>query len=139
LAWRAADRAAVQRLIGSTGSVLDDEGVEWYARLVREPSHIGGALGMMAHWDLTALEQALDQLEVPVALVAGRRDGTVSPAEATIVQRRLPDAEVHFLDACGHLAHEESPDEVAQLVIDFAHRRGALAADVGKSRRPAQR
>ena len=125
-AWRATNRSAVQRLIDSTGSTLDAAGVAWYARLVREPSHVAGALGMMAHWDLAGLEDELVRVNVPVALVAGRKDGTVSAAEADIVHRRLPQSEVHVLDACGHLAHEEAPVEVARVVIDFARRHGVL-------------
>jgi magnesium chelatase accessory protein len=83
---------------------------------------------MMAHWDLAGLEDDLVRLNVPVALVAGRRDRTVSAVEADVVHRRLPDSEVTVMDACGHLAHEEAPKEVARVTIDFARRHGVLVA-----------
>lgn len=126
LAWRGADRAAVQRLIDSTGSRLDAAGVEGYARLVRDPSHIAGVLGMMAAWDLAALERDLTQLDVPVALLVGGRDRTVSPVEAQVVAQRMPQAEVRRLPSYGHLMHEEVPEEVAAAVFDFARRHGVL-------------
>lgn len=126
LAWRAADRAAVQRLINSTGSDLDPAGVDGYARLVRDPSHIAGVLGMMAAWDLAALERDLTRLDVPVALLVGGRDRTVSPVEAEVVAQRLPWAEVRRLPPYGHLMHEEAPAEVAAAVFDFARRHGVL-------------
>jgi len=126
LAWRAADRTAVQRLIRSTGSTLDAAGVEGYARLVRDPSHIAGVLGMMAAWDLVALDRELERIDVPVALLVGGRDRTVSPVEAQVVAQRLPRAEVRRLPAYGHLMHEEAPSKVAAVVIDFARRQGIL-------------
>jgi magnesium chelatase accessory protein len=126
LAWRAADRAAVQRLIDSTGSRLDPVGVDGYARLVRDPSHVAGVLGMMAAWDLAALERDLTRLDVPVALLVGGRDRTVSPVEAQVVAERLPRAEVQRMPAYGHLMHEEAPAEVAAAVVDFARRHGVL-------------
>ncbi|HTP74941.1 MAG TPA: alpha/beta fold hydrolase BchO, partial [Burkholderiaceae bacterium] len=43
-AWRAKDLDAVRRLIASTGSMLDDEGVGWYARLLQCPGHVAGVL-----------------------------------------------------------------------------------------------
>lgn len=126
LAWRAADRAAVQRLIRSTGSTLDAAGVDGYARLVRDPSHIAGVLGMMAAWDLEALDRDLERLDVPVALLVGGRDRTVSPLEAQVIVQRLSRAEVRRLPAYGHLMHEEAPGKVADIVIDFARRQGVL-------------
>jgi magnesium chelatase accessory protein len=122
VAWRATDRAAVQRLIDGTGSRLDADGVDYYARLVRDPSHIAGVLQMMAHWDLAPLAQQLSSLDVPVALVVGSNDGTVRPDEAAVLLRRLPCAELHSLPARGHLVHEEAPAEVARLVMAFMRR-----------------
>ena len=40
---------------------------------------------------------------------------------------RLPDAELRLLAGLGHLAHEEAPDTHAELIADFARRRGVLA------------
>lgn len=126
VAWRAADRTAVHRLIRSTGSDLDAAGVDGYARLVRDPSHIAGVLGMMAAWDLVALDRDLERLNVPVALLVGGRDRTVSPVEAKVVAQRLPHAEVRRMPGYGHLMHEEAPAEVAVAVFDFGRRHRVL-------------
>jgi len=126
-AWRAGDRAAVARLVASTGSKLDDAGVDQYARLVRDPVHVQGVLAMMARWDLGALERDLPDLAVPLLLVAGQRDGTVPPGESRRVQALLPAAELAELPGLGHLAHEEQPERVARRVTDFARRVGAVS------------
>ena len=68
----AADTARVRRLVASTGSSLDEEGVALYGRLVSDPAHVAGALAMMAHWDLHALAARLPQLRTTGASAGGR-------------------------------------------------------------------
>ncbi len=117
-AWRASDRAAVERLIGGTGSKLDAAGVDLYARLVRDQRHAAGALAMMAQWDLLPLQRELPALAVPMVLLVGANDRAVPPAQARRVAALLPRApETIVLQHLGHLAHEEQPEEVAGAVM----------------------
>jgi magnesium chelatase accessory protein len=118
-AWRANDPAAVRRLVASTGSSLDRAGLDFYARLIASPAHVAGTLQMMAGWDLDSLRRDLPQLTVPLLLLVGERDGTVSPDEAARVQRLLRGAQVERLAGLGHLAHEEQPASVAQAIGRF--------------------
>lgn len=122
-ASRAGDAKVLQRLIDSTGSRLDPEGLRCYARLVSSPGHAAGALGMMANWDLDALAYALPRLKTPLHLMVGTRDGTVPPAQAERVIARLPAGLPHSLlrlEGLGHLAHEEQPAVVADWVRGIA-------------------
>ena len=119
-AWRASDRRSVERLIASTGSQLDARGVDLYARLVGQREHVAGALAMMANWDLRPLQRELPGLAVPLTLVVGLGDRTVPPGEADRVRALLPAATVIRLPALGHLAHEEQPRQLAQLLFDCA-------------------
>jgi magnesium chelatase accessory protein len=119
IAWRAAEPRAIRRLIEGTGSTPDPTHVVLYGRLMQSPSHVAGVLAMMAAWDLAPLERDLPRLDVPLALLVGDRDTSVSPAEAAVVQRRVPHGELRPLAGCGHLAHEEAPQRVAQEVLDF--------------------
>jgi magnesium chelatase accessory protein len=114
--WQASRPAALRRLISSTGSKLDDEGIALYGRLVGNPSHVGAVLAMMAAWDLQPLLNDLSRLKPALHLVVGECDGTVPPQNAVDLQRRLPAATVHRLPSLGHLAHEESPGAVAALI-----------------------
>jgi magnesium chelatase accessory protein len=115
-AWQARDGASVRRLIASTGSTLDPRGIELYGRLVRSPAHVAGALRMMAGWDLAALARELPRLQLPLLLLVGDADRTVPPAQSHRVAARLPQARVVTLPGLGHLAHEEQPQQVAQLM-----------------------
>jgi magnesium chelatase accessory protein len=114
-------RATVRRLIARTGSTLDEEGIELYARLVRKPRHVAGALRMMGNWGLPAFQKSLPEIAVPMTLMVGSNDLMVPPRQAAVVQRAARQASVRCLTGLGHLAHEEKPaliaDEVA-LVCD---------------------
>jgi len=118
--WRAGDRRAVERLIGDTGSRLNDEGLEFYARLFRNARHVRGALRMMAHWDLESLERRLPGLSARLVLVAAERDRAVPPASAERVAKLLPDAEIRRQAGLGHLSHEEDPAATASLIRAIA-------------------
>lgn len=125
-AWRAGDRKVIERLVASTGSKLEPAGVDFYRRLVRCPSHVRASVSMMANWDLKLIERGLPRLETPLFLVVGERDLTVSPREAKRVCGRLPSAERIVLPGLGHLAHEERPTQVAEVVRGIAGRLGVL-------------
>lgn len=117
-AWRAQDERAVRRLVASTGSRLDDTGIALYAALLRHPGHVAGALAMMAQWDLDTLQRDL-HAEPPsgaLHLLVGEADTTVPPAQADAVARHLNGVVLHRLPGLGHLAHEEAPQRVADLL-----------------------
>lgn len=116
-AWHASRPATLQRLLHSTGSRLSAEGQALYGRLVADPAHVGGVLAMMAQWDLAPLLRDLPRLACPLHLVAADADHTVPPAQAQAVARLVPGAKVHRLAGLGHLAHEEAPEQIAQLLL----------------------
>jgi magnesium chelatase accessory protein len=121
-AWRARDPGVIEDLLKQTGSRIPDEDRARYHRLATTPSHIAAALSMMASWDVAALEKAIARLTVPLLLVAGTEDGMVPASEATVVARRLAQAEVAKLKGLGHLAHEEQPARVAAVIGDWVDR-----------------
>jgi magnesium chelatase accessory protein len=110
----------------ATGSEIDAGGVALYERLMRSSGHVGGALALMANWNLEPLEAALPGLALPVLLAHGERDATIPPSVAIKVSKRLPAAELKLLPLLGHLAHEEDPALHAELTLDFARRHGIL-------------
>ena len=129
-AMHASDRRRVERLIEGTGSRIDGAGVEQYARLFGNPSHVAGTLGMMANWDLPELKRTLHRLKTPLVLVAGDEDKAVPPSDAFEVKALAKHAEVVKLRGLGHLAHEEEPEKTADLVCGIAHKHG-VGASVG--------
>ena len=126
-AWRAKDSRVVDRLLDGTGSKIDAEGAEFYARVIRNPDHAAAALRMMAHWDLEPLMRDMPRLVPKLLLVVGGKDRLIPPSDATKLQALVPGAEIFVLPEAGHLAHEEKPAETAAKIVGFAETLGVLA------------
>ena len=122
-AWQATQASVLQKLIDSTGSTLDADGMALYGQLVSNPAHAAGALSMMANWDLPSLAMDLPRLTTPLSLIVGSNDHTIPPRQATRVMNQLAQssselkAQLIVLQGLGHLAHEERPDTVAMHIV----------------------
>ena len=127
-AWRADDDARVRRLIGATGSHIDEASIALYRRLVSDPAHVAGALAMMANWDLRTLAAELPRLQAPLQLLAAEGDRTLPPAHARRVAALLPQAGLSLLPGLGHLAHEEAPQRVFDVLWPLVEKRHAVAS-----------
>ena len=121
--WQAAQPSVLQKLMDSTGSKLDAEGMALYGQLVSNPGHAAGALGMMANWDLPQLAIDLPRLKTALSLMVGSNDQTVPPRQAARMVALWPAAaaarqpQLTTLPGLGHLAHEERPDLVASHIL----------------------
>ena len=115
-ALRASRPGAVSRLIEGTGSKIDARGLAAYAALFSTTGHVGGALGMMARWDLNPLQSDLGRLTAPLTLVAAEDDTATPPRVAEAVHALIPSSTLVRLPGLGHLAHEEAPQTVAEIV-----------------------
>lgn len=128
---QAAQPSVLQKLIASTGSTLDAEGMALYGQLVSNPGHAAGALAMMANWDLPQLAMDLPRLATPLSLIVASQDHTVPPRQAARLVAHWPASSVRAapqvvtLTGLGHLAHEEQPALVAQQVLAFFNRSAA--------------
>ncbi len=120
--WRAKKASVVSDLMGRTGSTLDADGLKQYTILARSSGHTGAALGMMANWDLQGLARQLSDLKPKLLLVTASNDRMIPASDGKRVQALMPDAERHEMPGLGHLAHEEKPGDVAELIFDFYNR-----------------
>jgi len=112
-------QARARRLIESTGSRLDDAAIRYYARLIGDRGHVEGTLQMMAQWDVNPLIDALPGLAAPCLLITGDKDRAVPPGVSARAAARLPHARHLCLPGLGHLAHEEAPAQIAELIRGF--------------------
>jgi magnesium chelatase accessory protein len=110
----------------ATASPIDARGIELYERLLHTSGHIGGALALMANWDLVPLEKALPSIDLPVLLIHGARDATIPAATSQTVAGRLPNGQLMVVPDLGHLAHEEAPALHVEAIADFARAHGLL-------------
>ena len=111
--------AMVRALIKSTGSTLDETGLDYYQRLLQSPAHVRGVLAMMRAWHLEALEHDLPRLKGPVFLHLGANDRTIDPQQSERACALLPQAVALRFAGLGHLAHEEAPMRTSQQILDW--------------------
>ena len=109
--------STVERLLRDTGSEPDPEDIEHYFRLFKDPDHVAAALGMMAAWDLSTMEQALARIEASCIFVAGDNDKAVPPASADKAASRCRHAVTLHYRGYGHLLHEENPRLAAGIIM----------------------
>jgi magnesium chelatase accessory protein len=115
-AWTAGDEKRVADIIKQTGSDIDAEGLKFYWRLFQNPTHVTGALGMMANWDLPSMEPDLPKLKTRLHLIASGNDKAIPADDAFRVRDVVPGSVVSYFANRGHLAHEEKPAEIATSV-----------------------
>jgi len=85
---------------------------------------VPGAPGTTANWDLQPLQRACHTLNTPVILVASDDDRAVPASNSLRARDVLPNAKVSYLRGLGHLAHEEAPERVADIIESAARDHG---------------
>jgi pimeloyl-ACP methyl ester carboxylesterase len=75
--------------------------------------------GWQPRWFNPDLEKWLHRVKVPSLVIWGDDDKILPPANAALWQRRLPDARLVVLKACGHLPHVEQAGVVSRHVLGF--------------------
>ena len=103
----------------STHSRIDAEGLACYRTLLKHPGHAGGALAMMANWDLPTLRTRMGEARNRVLLIHGANDPAIPLDWARDAHSWLANARLDVIPGLGHLAHEEAPDKAAALIAAF--------------------
>jgi 3-oxoadipate enol-lactonase len=87
-----------------------------------QPKHpVGGRRQWEAMQDFDSFDR-LPSLEVPTLVLHGTEDLVIAPGNAEILARRIPGAELVWLEGAGHLYHSEQADEADAAVLDFVRR-----------------
>lgn len=114
----------IQSLIRSTGSNLDKTGMGLYERLIRDKQHVEATLLMMSQWRLDRLLSDLPHIKTKTILIAGTADKAVPAEVSERAASMMPDARFIALPGLGHLAHEEQPDTICDLIRDVLRQEG---------------
>src|SRR5262249_31561331 len=99
-----------------------------YGKLVSSPAHVAAALQMMANWDLRPLVRELPKLQSGLVLIAASNDRAIPPDVAHRVRELVPQAKLEQVAGYGHLAHEEAPEKIAEIIVDAATAVGLIAS-----------
>lgn len=106
-------------VLGAASSTLPAAQRDAYRALFASPSHVAGALAMMAAWDLAALLDRLATASLPpTTLVHGTRDAFVPLVALRATVASLPAVTIVPWEGAGHLLHEERPDDAVRVVTE---------------------
>jgi pimeloyl-ACP methyl ester carboxylesterase len=61
----------------------------------------------------------LPTLMVPTLIVWGREDQIIPLEVGQLLHQLIPDSTLEVIDECGHVPHEEKPDETVALISSF--------------------
>lgn len=114
-------------LMSTTGSTLSASQAALYGVFLRSRRHMGAVMTVFEHWDAPRLQRDLDRLMIPVTLIVGLNDSWVPPHDADRIAMRLVDARTVEVRDAGHFAHEDAPEQVANIVVESARMAGLLA------------
>lgn len=112
-------RGVVDALLTSTGSRVPRASQVIYRRLSGNPAHLGSMLSMLSSWEPEPLAARFPEVTVPGLVLAPERDGWIPLDEVEPVARSLPMAALRILPGLGHLAHEEAPERVLDLLLPW--------------------
>ncbi len=65
------------------------------------------------------MSKDLYKIKIPVSLIWGKNDKITPPEVANEFKRLLPNAELHWIDHCGHAPMMEQPDEFNRILKGF--------------------
>jgi 3-oxoadipate enol-lactonase len=65
----------------------------------------------------------LPQITAPKLVLHGTEDRVIAPGNADLLARRIPGAELRWLEGAGHPFSSGQPDVADRLVLDFIERR----------------
>jgi 2-succinyl-6-hydroxy-2,4-cyclohexadiene-1-carboxylate synthase len=108
-----AERWAATPVLAGLSPALADEAHA--LRLQNTPQGLAAALRGLGAGALPSLWDRLEQLSVPVTLIAGERDLKFT-ALAQEMAARMPTARVEIVDGAGHQVHLEAPGAVNALL-----------------------
>jgi len=89
--------------------------LDFYIRANRNRSEAAGK-------DDARILGKLEQIHVPTLIITGKQDKRADWEATQAGVRRIPHAELHLFDKCGHLPYLEHPNEFNALVTEFLRR-----------------
>lgn len=99
-----------------------DELVDEMYELVNDRARVIRLIKMARSTKSVIVTDELGQIPHPTLLVWGRDDQITPPTVGEEFEDRMPNAELHFIDRCGHAPMIEHPDAFNKLTLDFLGR-----------------
>lgn len=83
------------------------------------PENLRATYALEVGLDWSVTEEAMPRTTQPTLIIWGRQDTVLPVGQAREFERRMPAAQVHELDRCGHALTLDCPDQVNALMTGF--------------------
>lgn len=103
-------------------SVMNKELEIAYYELLRNNGGVDTFLKTLQEYDEVELEKTLKEITQESLIIWGVKDEVLPLINVDRLRKDIKNNQVHILDDCGHMPHEESYKEVNQLIINFVGR-----------------
>lgn len=99
--------------------IADDEIVDEILAVVRDRKKLAKLLKLTRMTHLYNMEAQLPRIYQPVLLIWGRQDKVTPPKVAEAFSASLPNAQLKWIDRCGHAPMMERPRRFGRYLIEF--------------------
>lgn len=118
-------KIALRRAYGARGTFTEED-VDQYLALIRMPDSPPALRELLHSYDWHSSERRrLEPVQVPAISIWGSLDHLMSAGEIDLYRRLIPGIELHEIAGAGHVAPEETPEEVNAALISFFRRHPA--------------
>lgn len=99
--------------------LIDDTVMDEIMEVVKSPKKLTNLLALTRDTHKYNMEEHLSKINQEVLLIWGRQDEITPPKVADMFLEKLPNAQLHWIDKCGHAPMMEHPDKFATFLNDF--------------------
>jgi pimeloyl-ACP methyl ester carboxylesterase len=112
-------RIRMKRVYDRHAWVLDERRVDARHLPLRTRGAHRAVIRTVRRWDAERVSRDAHLLAVPTLLIWGDTDREVPLRDGERLQEEIPGSRLIVFRACGHLPHEEYPQEFVELVLNF--------------------
>jgi len=109
----------IPRLLGKSTREMRPDLVDGALRMMRKMSPQDVALVQRGMADRPDSVDTLKAINVPTVLVIGEEDTLTGTADAELMRRHIPNAQLHVISKAGHYSPWERPEEAGKLLRQF--------------------
>jgi pimeloyl-ACP methyl ester carboxylesterase len=114
-------RSIASDIFTDPGMITEQMVEEWY-EAVLDRDYVRFVLRVSRATRDRRLDHELKRLKLPTLIVWGRDDKVTPPDVAELFQDQIDDAQLRFIDNCGHAPNVEQPEIFTELLLDFLPR-----------------
>lgn len=116
-------RKRMKRVYDRHEWVLDERRVEARHRPLRAASTHRAIIRTVRYWDAERISRDAHLITQPTLLVWGDNDPEIPLADGELLQEQIPGSRLIVFKSCGHLPHEEYPEQFLEVVSNFVKER----------------